>query len=147
MLKDRINADVKSAMLIRDRERADVLRGLKSAILYEEVALNKRDDGLGDEAIEKVIVREIKKRDEAAVLYTRGGNDEAANKERAEKEIISVYLPQQLSDEELDKIATEAITDAGADAHVGKVIGAVKTSVGNKADGARVAAAVQKAFK
>lgn len=147
MLKQRIDADVKSAMLSGDREKADVLRGLKSAILYEEVALKRREDGLADEAIEKVIVRECKKRDEAAEMFEKGGNAEAASKERYEKELLSVYLPQQLGESELDAVVKSAIDEAGTDAHMGKLIGAVKQKVGNQADGARVAAAVQKALK
>lgn len=147
MLKDRINSDLKSAMLAGDRERADVLRGLKSAILNEEIAMKQREAGLDDQSIEKVVAREVKKRDEAAELYVRGGNAALANKELAEKEIICVYLPQQLNDEELAEIAQEVVAEAGDDAHTGKIIGAVKAKVGNKADGARVAAAVQKAIQ
>lgn len=146
-LKERINADVKTAMLSGDRETADVLRGLKGAILNEEIATKQRENGLGDEAIEKVIVRECKKRDEAAGLYEKGGNNLAAGKERAEKELLSGYLPKQLTDEELDTIAQAAASEAGEGAHMGKIIGAVKQSVGSQADGARVAAAVQKALK
>jgi len=146
-LKTKINADLKTAMLTGDRERADILRGLKSAILNEEIATKQRESGLGDEAIEKVVAREIKKRDEAAELYEKGGNATAADKERAETEVIKVYLPQQLSDEELVEIAEGAVAEAGDGAHMGKVIGAVKAKVGNRADGARVAAAVQKAMK
>lgn len=147
MLKERINADLKSAMLSGDREKADVLRGLKSAILNEEIATEQREAGLSDEAIEKVVAREVKKRDEAAELYARGGNELAAGKERAEKELLSEYLPRQLSDEQLDEVARAAVEGAGEGAHIGKVIGAVKAKVGNSADGARVAAAVQKALK
>lgn len=147
MLKERINADVKTAMLAGEREKADVLRGLKSAILYEEVAQKQRESGISDEAIEKVIVREVKKRDEAAGLYEKGGNAAAADKERAEKALLSDYLPKQLSDEELDAMVKSAIEEAGSEAHMGKIIGAVKQKAGSQADGARVAAAVQKALK
>ncbi len=146
-LKIQIDADIKSALLAGDRERAEVLRGLKSAILYEEVALGKRDEGLSDEEVQKVIVRECKKRDEAADLYEKGGRPETANKERREKEILSVYLPQQLSDEELESIVQAAVADAGDNAHMGKIIGAVKQKVGSQAEGARVAAAVQKVLR
>lgn len=146
-LKDRINADVKAAMLAGDSARAEVLRGLKSAILYEEVASKQREAGLDDAAIEKVVAREIKKRDEAAGLYEKGGNAQAARKERAEKDMLSVYLPRQLSDDELGRIIAEAISEAGAGVHAGKVIGTVKAQVGSRADGARVAAAVQRAFQ
>lgn len=133
-------------MLGGDREVADVLRSLKSAILNEEIASNQRENGLSDEAAEKVIAREVKKRDEAAELYEKGGNNIAAGKERAEKEILRGYLPQQLSDEELENIVQTEVKNAGESPQMGKVIGAVKQKVGNQADGARVAAAVQEAL-
>ena len=68
-LKEQIDADLKTAMLARDAFRTDTLRGLKAAILNEEVAKGARDTGLGDEAIEQLIARESKKRDEAAYLF------------------------------------------------------------------------------
>ncbi len=146
-LKDRLAADIKTALLAGEREKADVLRGLKSAILYEEVAQKKRDEGLDDASIEQIIARESKKRDEAAVLYEKGGSQERADKERWEKTVIAVYLPEQLTNEELNAIVAEVLAVEGSDAHVGKVIGAVKVRVGNSADGARVASAVQQAVK
>lgn len=146
-LKERIDADVKSAMLARDSERVDVLRGLKGAILNEEITTGQREAGLSDEVVEKVVAREVKKRDEPAQLYDKGGNAASADKERAEKEILSEYLPKQLSDDELDNTVKEALADAGEDVHMGKLIGAIKQKIGNQADGARIAAAVQKALQ
>lgn len=134
-------------MLSGDREVADVLRGLKSAVLNEEIASKQRGQGLSDEAVQKVIAREVKKRDEAAELYEKGGNNIQAGKERAEKEVLNQYLPEQLSDEELDTLVQEAVKTAGDSPQQGKVIGAVKQQVGNKADGARVAAAVQRELR
>jgi uncharacterized protein YqeY len=146
-LKQRIDADVKTALLAGDRERAEVLRGLKSAILYEEVTQKKRDPGLSDAEIQQVVARECKKRDEAAELYEKGERPDSAVKERREKAILVMYLPQQLSDEELQKIVQAAVSEAGENAHIGKVIGAVKQKVGNQAEGARIAVAVQKALQ
>jgi len=146
-LKQQIDADVKTALLAGKREQAEVLRGLKSAILYEEVAQKKRDPGLSDAEIQQVVARECKKRDEAAELYEKGNRPESAAKERREKTVLSAYLPQQLSDEALQQVVAAAISEAGEGAHVGKVIGAVKQKVGNQAEGARVAAAVQKALQ
>lgn len=145
-LKQKIDADIKIAMLSGDRETADVLRGLKGAILNEEIASKQREAGLSDEAVEKVIARECKKRDEAAELYDKGGNALSAGKERAEKELLAGYLPAQLDDEELDRIVQTEVKAAGADAQMGKIIGAVKQKTGTRADGARVAAAVKKAL-
>lgn len=146
-IKQQLDADLKTAMLAGEKERTDVLRGLKSAVLYEEVAQKKRDAGLSDADIEKVIARESKKRDEAAELFERGGNLESAEKERREKEILSAYLPKQLNDDQLEAIVAAVIKESGEDVHVGKIIGTVKSQVGTQADGARVAAAVQKALQ
>lgn len=144
-LKDRIQADLKSAMLARDTLRTQTLQGLKAAILNEEVAKKVREQGLDDAAIEQLIAREAKKRDEAASLFEQGGNQASADKERAEKEVLSVYLPEQLSEEDIRNVVNETIAAVGASGpqDMGKVIGAVKAKAGNAADGATVARLVK----
>ncbi|HKX73366.1 MAG TPA: GatB/YqeY domain-containing protein [Candidatus Saccharimonadales bacterium] len=143
MLKDKLNADIKTALLAGDKPRAEILKSLKSAILYEEVALKVREEGLPDDKIEVVLAREAKKRADAADLYAKNDQPERAAIERAEKEVIESYLPKQLSDTELAQVVDEVIAGLGADAQMGPVIGAVKAKVGTAADGARVAAAVK----
>lgn len=143
MLKAQIEADLKAAMLSGDKKRVEVLRGLKSVILYEEVAQNARDTGINDEAILKLIVRESKKRAEAADLYKKSGAPERAEAELAEKEIINSYLPSQLSDEDLQNIVDEVILSLGEKAQMGAVINAVRNKVGASADGLRIATVVK----
>lgn len=144
-LKEQIDADLKTAMLARDAFRTDTLRGLKAAILNEEVAKGARETGLGDEAIEQLIAREAKKRDEAANLFEQGGNQASADKERAEKELLGAYLPEQLSEEEIQKLVDEAVAEIQPEGmkDMGRVIGAVKAKAGNSADGALVAKLVK----
>lgn len=144
-LKARIDADLKTALLGGDRFGAEVLRGLKAAILNEEVAQQKRDEGLADEDIEKTVAREVKKRHESAELYESNGRQESADSERAEAQILQRYLPQQLTESEIIDIVTEIINDMGATGvqSMGMVIGAVKARVGNTADGATVARIVK----
>ena len=144
-LKGRINADLKSAMLGRDAFLTELLRGLKSAIQYEEVAKNKREEGLSDSEIEQVLAREAKKRDESAEMFDKGGNAEKADKERREKEVIQTYLPKQLSEEELAVIVNEEIAASGASGPqaMGQVIGKVRARVGQAADGAMIARLVK----
>ena len=144
-LKEQIDADLKTAMLARDAFRTDTLRGLKAAILNEEVAKGARETGLGDEVIEQLIAREAKKRDEAANLFEQGGNQESADKERAEKELLSAYLPEQLSEAEIQKLVDEAVAELQPEGmkDMGRVIGAVKAKAGNGADGALVAKLVK----
>lgn len=147
-LAARINDDLKTALLGGDRFAAQVLRGLKAAILNEEVAAGKRDQGLDDASIEQVVAREIKKRNESASLYEQNDRAEQAADERREAEILSAYLPAQLSEDELKSVIDETIKKLGATspADMGKVIGAVKAEVGTAADGATIASLVKQAL-
>lgn len=144
-LKETLNADLKTAMLARDSFLVETLRGLKSVILAEEVAKQKRDEGLSDEEIEQLFAREAKKRDESAGLFEQGGNQEAADKERAEKVIIQKYLPEQLNEAAIATMIDEVISQTGAVSvqDMGKVIGAVKAKAGNAADGTVIARLVK----
>lgn len=145
-LKQRITDDLKAALLGGDRFVAELLRTLKAAILNEEVAKGKRDEGLDDQAIEQVIAKEVKKRSESAALYEKGERPELAENERKEAEVLKKYLPQQLSEAEIEEIVKQVIADLGVSnpSAMGRVIGAVKQRVGTTADGAIVAAIVKK---
>lgn len=148
-LKQRIEADTKTALLGGDRFRGETLRGLKAAILNEEVAQNKREQGLSDAEIEKIIAREVKKRYESAALYDQNSRDDAAADERHEAEILEVYLPEQLNEAELQTVVDAKIIElqaAGDPKKMGQVIGAVKSDVGNKADGAMIARLVKQSL-
>lgn len=148
-LKERIDQDLKTALLGGEKFKAQVLRGLKAAILNEEVALGLREAGLEDSAIERVVAKEIKKRNESAALYDQNGREDSAADERKEAEILSVYLPKQLTEDELKVIIGETITKLGASspADMGKVIGAVKAQVGTSADGAVIAGLVKQSLQ
>jgi len=144
-LKARIDGDLKAALLGGDRFKADVLRGLKAAVLNEEVATGTRDAGLADEEIEKVVAREIKKRNESAELYEQNDRAEQAADEWREADILKDYLPEQLSEADIAAIVEQTIDEMGAvgTQQMGMVIGAVKQKVGNTADGASVARIVK----
>ncbi|HTE58530.1 MAG TPA: GatB/YqeY domain-containing protein [Verrucomicrobiae bacterium] len=144
-LKERIDSDLKAAMLGGDKTLATTLRGLKSAILYVEVAEGKREQGLADQEIVGVLRKEAKKRQESAELFDRGGNQEKAVAERHELVVIENYLPAQLSDEEIGKLVDRAIDDVGAatSQDMGRIIGRVKELSKGDADGGRIAAAVK----
>lgn len=145
-IKQQIEQDLKSAMLAGDKQAVSVLRGLKSAVLYAEVEVGKRDSGLSDEEVINVYSKEAKKRQESAGLYRQGGEDSRAAEELAEKSIIDRYLPAQLSETELgaiiDRIVAETEVSAGMQA-MGQVIGKVKQQVGAQADGAVIARLVR----
>jgi len=147
-LKARIESDVKTAMLSGERFTADTLRSLKAVILNEEVAQNKRGEGIDDATIEKLIAREVKKRAESATLYDGAGRQELADNERNESKILEQYLPEQVSEADIKKVVDETIATLGVSGPqaMGQVIGAVKGKLGNTADGATVARLVKEAL-
>ncbi len=147
-LKEQLQSDLKAALLSRDsgnRFVSDTLRDLKAAILNEEVAKGKREEGLSDTEIEQVIAREVKKRRESIVLYEQNGRGELADAEKKELEVLEKYLPAQLSEAEVTAAVQDAIAQLGASGPqmMGQVIGAVKAKVGNTADGAVIARIVK----
>lgn len=144
-LKDTIQNDTKAALLSGNRFVGDTLRNLKAAILDEEVATGKRDEGLSDSEIEKIIAREVKKRNESIAVYEQNGREDLADNERKEAEVLVKYLPEQLSEDELSKIIDAKISDLGVSGPqaMGQVIGAVKQQVGTSADGALIAKLVK----
>lgn len=144
-LNEQIQNDMKAALLGGDRFVGETLRNLKAAILSEEIALGKRDTGLSDEEIEKIIAREVKKRNESMTLYEQNGREELAETERKEAAVLAVYLPQQLGEDEVREIAKtviEAMDNVGPSL-MGQVIGGVKAKVGNSVDGATIARVVK----
>lgn len=143
-LAEQIQNDMKAALLGGDRFVGDTLRGLKAAILNEEVAQGKRDEGLSDNEIEQIVAREVKKRHESVKLYEANGRPELAEPEKKEIAVLEKYLPAQLSEAELIMVIDEQITALGADmSKMGQVIGAVKAKVGTSADGATIASLVK----
>ncbi len=145
MLKEDIDKALKVAMLARETEVVDTLKGLKSAILYEEVQKGQREQGLDEEQIQAVLRREAKKRAESADLYEKAGETERAAKESSEKALIETFLPAAMSEEDLSTLIDEQITLVGASTvqDMGKVIGAVKVASSGTADGALTAKLVK----
>ena len=148
-LKSQIETDLKAALLGGDRFKGEVLRGLKAAILNEEVAKNLREEGLPDEAIEQLIAREIKKRNDSATQYEAAGRPELSETERKEAAILAEYQAEQLSEADIQTVVMRVISEQGATsmAQMGQVIGAVKKELGNSADGALVAQLVKNALQ
>jgi uncharacterized protein YqeY len=147
-LKQRITDDIKAALLGGDRFVGETLKNLKAAILNEEVAQNKRDEGLDDATIEQIIAREVKKRTESVKMYEQGGRADLAENEQNEINVIKAYLPEQLDESAVKAIVEAAVQQLGANgmSDMGKVIGVVKAKVGNTADGALVAKLVKEAL-
>lgn len=144
-LKETISNDLKAAFLGGNRFISDTLKGLKAVILNQEIALSKREEGLTDTEVEAVVQKEVKKRKESAEIYTQAGRDELAQKELDEMAILEKYLPQQLSEAEIEALLRQIIDEGKLtlDAkNQGMLIGQVKKRVGLAADGAVVARVV-----
>lgn len=141
MLEDRLEQDIKTALLGGDATKATTLRTLKSALLNVKVAEGTRDQKMSDDQFIQIFTKEAKKRQESADLYKQGGNQEKAEAELAEKALIETYLPAQLSEDEIAKLVDEAIAATGASGQsdMGKVIGFVRGKAGASADGSVIA--------
>lgn len=145
MIKQSIDNDIKTAMLAGDKETVSILRTVKSVILDAEVKTGKRQEGLPDEDVISLLQKEVKKRNDASELYKQAGDSERADKEFHETEVINKYLPEMMSEEELKQVVLEVIaqTDDVSMQKMGQIIGAVKSRLGSKADGALVAKIVK----
>lgn len=155
-LKSQIQNDLKEAMKNKDTLFLGVLRMVSTAIKNKEIEKKtkllktepeKADElsQLTDEEMIGVVSSELKKRKDAAVEYEKGGRPELAEQEKKEAEVLMKYLPEQMSEDEIRKLAAEAIQKVGAigPQEMGKVMGALMPKVKGKADGAMVQKVVQ----
>lgn len=134
---DRIEADLKAALLAGEERTVAVLRGVKSALQSAKIA--KRGELTDDESI-AVLKREAKQRDEAAAVYRQGGAEQRAEAELSEKAIIAKYLPAQLGVDATLKFVEQAIAEIGSDkAKTGQIIGRAMQLAQGQADGKTVA--------
>ena len=146
-LKQKLQSDLNDAIKSRNTVVAETVRMLLAAITNEEVA-GKEKKELSDAEVITVLTREAKKRREAAEAFEQGGRADKAAAERAEGEVIATYLPEQLSEAELNQLITETIAAVGASGpgDMGKVMGALKAKVAGIADGATVSNLVKAAL-
>ena len=146
-LKQRLHDDLTTAMKARDELRTASLRMALSALTNEEVA-GKQARELSDQDVVAVLRREVKKRTEAAEAFAGGGRAASAEREIAEREVLSAYLPADMSDADLDGLVQAAVVQSGATApaQMGQVMKLLTPKVAGRAEGGRVAAAVRKAL-
>lgn len=146
-MKERLEADIKAALLSGDKEKARALNFIKNSITLVEKDTGKQ---LSDDDITSILRKEVKKRLEAAELFEKGGKLESADKEKAEVDLINVYLPAQLSREDISKVVKEVITDQNIpleQSSMGRIIGAAKGKLGSSADPSIIAQVVTEAIK
>ena len=143
-LFDQVSADIKEAMLAKDKIRLQALRGVKKEFLEAKTA--KGGDGeLSDEAAVKILQKMIKQRKESAEIYTTQGRPELAQDELAEAASIEVYLPKQMSAEELEAAVKAIIEQVGATGakDMGKVMGVASKKLAGLAEGRAISAKVK----
>jgi hypothetical protein len=141
---DSIDKDLKSAMLARDNLKVSVLRGIKSSIKNEEI---KKRQPLTDNELIAVLRREVKQREESALVYDTTGLMDKAQQEREEKKIIEAYLPPQMDESVLKELIEDVVKDLGDDASkTGQIIGEVIAKAQGQTDGATVARLIKERF-
>ena len=143
-LFDTISAQIKDAMLAKDRVRLEALRGIKKEFL-EARSLPGAGGTLSDDAAVKILVKMAKQRRESAEIYSQNGRQEMAADELAQMAVIEEFLPKQLSDEELIAELQKIIAQTGASSakDMGKVMGVATKTLAGKADGRLISAKVK----
>lgn len=143
-LQHRIDTDIKAAMLARDKDKLNVLRAIKSALLME---LTKEGGAheVGEEAGLKILGKLHKQRTEAAAIYHQQGRADLAAEEEVQAKVIEEYLPARMDEAEVKAVAKATLAEIGASsmADMGKAMKAVNAKLAGKADGSAIAAAVK----
>ncbi len=141
-LKTKVQAEMTAALRAGEKVRLGALRMLSAAIVNREKELRRE---LTDDEVREVAGKEVKKRAEAIEAFDAAGRTELADKERAERELLVAYAPEQLSEADVDAIVDRAIAATGATSpkEMGKVMGAVMAEAKGKVDGTVVQAKVR----
>lgn len=143
-LKEKINNDIKQAMLAKRKDELTALRGIKSMILLAETEKGASDN-LTEEAELKLLSKAAKQRKDSSEIYAKEGRQDLADKENFEYEIIAKYLPEALSEDEIRAEIASIISSVGANspADMGKVMGVATKKMAGKADGKLIASMVR----
>jgi uncharacterized protein YqeY len=135
-LQEKLKEEMKSALRGRETVRLSVLRGILSAFTNELVAKKRKpDEEIEDELALEVISRQAKQRKDSIEQFRKGGRVDLAEEEEAELKIIEEYLPKQMSEEEVKKIALKKKEEMGDKVEMGKLMGALMQELKGKADG------------
>ena len=140
-IEEKVNADIKTAMLARDAKRLEALRAIKSVVLL----LKTSPEGLTEDSVNKSLAKEVKKRKETAEIYKTQNRADLEETELFQAAVIEEYLPKQLGEEEIKAEIKKIITTVGASGpgDLGKVMGAASKAFAGKADNKLVAALVK----
>lgn len=142
-LKDRLKADLKDAMRAKEINKRDSIRAINTMI--KQVEVDNRVE-LEDKDIIQLIQKGVKQREEAIIQYKEASREDLIEKEQSQIDVFSLYLPKQLTDEELETIIKDIISEVGATSmkDMGKIMGSAKQKVEGKADGKRINQMVKK---
>ena len=145
-ISERIDSDLKDAMRAKDAARLGVLRMLKSAMKYAAIEKSGADGQLDDAEAMQVIRKQVKQRQDSIEGFEKGGRAELAAKEKDELAMLSTYLPQAMSSEELTAAVRDAIAEVGATsrAQMGAVMKVLQTKIAGRADGKTLSQEVQR---
>ncbi len=145
-ISERIDADLKDAMRAKDAGKLGVLRMLKSAIKYAAIEKSGAEGQLDDAEATQVIRKQVKQRQDSIESFEKGGRPELASKEKEELGVLSAYLPQAMSGDELAAAVREAIAEVGATsrAQMGGVMKVLQTKLAGRADGKTLSQEVQR---
>ena len=144
-LKEQIAGDIKKAMIAKQKEKLTALRAIKSAILLAETDKGASGELSEDQEV-ALLMKASKQRKDSAEIYVQQGREDLAEVEINEAKVIEEYLPQQLSDEDLEVKLAAIIEELGASspADMGKVMGKATGALKGQADGKRISGAVKK---
>jgi len=136
-LKERIKEDIKAAMRAKETAKRDTLRNIQTMI--KQIEIDERRE-LGTEEVEKILMKYAKQREDGITQFAQAGREDLVEKEEAELTLIKSYLPEPMSDTELEETirAIINIVDAKGMQDMGKIMNAAKIEVGSRADGARI---------
>jgi len=138
-LQTQLTDDMKQAMRDKNQVKLDTIRFTMAQL--KNKAIDKGDD-LTDQEIQQAIAKQIKQQQDAIAQYKQAGRDDLVDSEQAQVDVLSEYLPKQLSDEELAAEVKQFIAD-NPDAQMGQLIGMLNKKLTGSADGGRIAAAVK----
>ena len=148
-MENRIQKDIATAMKTKDEVTLMALRSVKTAIMQYKTSSNfkgNRDENLSDTDIIKIMQKMVKERKETADVYNNAGRLELANKELSEANVIEGYLPKQLTEDEVEVMVREAISEVNATSikDMGKVIASVNSKANGRTDGKTISAIVKR---
>ena len=144
-LKDRLRADMIASMKAKQADTTTVLRAVLAAITTEEVSGDAAHE-LTEAQEQAIVTKQVRQRRDSAEAYAGGGRQDLADIELAEAEILQAYLPQQLTEDELNALVEAEVAAAGDEVtmkRMGQIIKAVNAKAAGRADGGKVAAAVK----